>query len=124
MEETIMKNNSKISNSVEKRTFPRNYLDIFYSVEITVSANDNLFQCYQFKLRNISDSGMCVLVSEESEIMKHMKTGDIIVIKYCPVNPDHPQKNMKTQIKHITYVPREKAAGNGHYYIGLLIMEK
>ncbi len=118
-----MKNNSKTNNFVEKRTSPRNYLDIFYSVEITVSANDNTSLCYQFKLRNISESGMCVIVSEKSEILNHLQTGSVIDIKYCPINPEYPHKKMRTQIKHITYVPNKKAAGKGHYYIGLLIKE-
>ncbi len=118
-----MKNNSKQSNFMEKRTSPRNYLEIFYSVEITVSAHDQTSLCYQFKLRNISESGMCVLVSEKSEILNHLQTGSVIDIKYCPVNPDHPHKKMKTQIKHITYVPGKKTAGKGHYYVGLLIKD-
>ncbi len=118
-----MNNNSKVSNSIEKRTSPRNYLEIFYSVEITVSANDQTSLCYQFKLRNISESGMCVLVNEKSEILKHLQTGSVIDIKYCPVNPDHPHKKMRTQIKHITHVPSKKTAGKGHYYVGLLIKD-
>ncbi len=119
-----MKKNSKTGNSVEQRTSPRNYLDIFYSVEITVSAKDHTSQCYQFKLRNISESGMCVLVSEKSEILNHLQAGSVIDIKYCPVNPTHPHQKMRTQIKHITYVPSKKTEGKGHYYVGLLIMGK
>ncbi len=119
-----MKYNSKTNDSVEHRIAPRSYIDIFYSVELTIVTHDNMSQCYQFKLRNISESGMCILVSEKSEIMNYLEIGDALNIKYCPSDTAYPEKNMKTKIKHITYVPKQGAPENGHYYIGLFIMEK
>lgn len=109
---------------MEQRIAPRNYLDIFYSVEITFISNDNTSQCYQFKLRNVSSSGMCVLVSEKSEVMNYLKTGDTLNIKYCPIDSTHPQENIKTEIKHITYIPKKGGTGNGHYYVGLSIIKE
>ncbi len=119
-----MKNNSNNNSPVELRSSPRNYTDIFYSVEITITANDNISQCYKFKLRDISESGMCVLVNEKSRIISNLKPGDIIDVEYCPIDYSHKQKKMKTKIKHITHLPQKKDTGDGHYYVGLLIMEE
>lgn len=113
-----MKHISGHENHRDQRDSPRNYLDKFHSIEISISS---LPYCYQFKLRDRSETGMCVLVQENSEIMKHLHLDDILDVKYCPSDRANPPENLKTKIMHIT--KRSKNESIGHYYVGLIVVE-
>ncbi len=92
---------------------------MFHSVELSIGG---MPYCYQFKLRDRSESGMCVLVQEESEIMPHLNIGDVLDVKYWPSDKAAPPEHLKTQIRHITKTQANSSAG--HYYVGLMVMEK
>ncbi len=102
----------------EKRKSPRQYLDTFHSVEISIK---DLPFCYQFKLRDLTEAGMCILVQENSEIMNHLHQGDVLEIRYCPSDRSDPAVKLSTRIMHITKNP--KGTSTGHYHVGLMVVD-
>ena len=74
---------------------------------------------YKFRIRDISNSGMCIMVNENSELLNYIKKGDIYEMKYYPENND--PCNMKTEIRHIS--KQNNGKFKGHILVGLLIVE-
>lgn len=113
-----MKDHAKHGNATEQRDAPRKYLNKFHSVELFITG---LPYSYQFKLRDRSEAGMCVLVQENSEIMNHLHQGDVLEIKYCPNDKADPAVKLSTRIMHIT----KPATGNStrHFYVGLMVVD-
>jgi hypothetical protein len=102
----------------DRRSEQRSAAERYYSVEFTTSG---LTSFYQFKLWNISLSGMCILVKENSEVLHHITIGDTIDMTYYLADSQGARENLKTQIKHIT--KNEDGRFRGHYLIGLSILE-
>ena len=104
---------------LERRSEPRTPVEEYTSVEFSVS---DLAYNYQFKILETSASGMRILVKEDSAVMQYLKVGDILNMKYYPVNPREGPENLRTEIKHITR--DDEGRFRGHYLIGLAILEK
>ena len=64
---------------------------------------------------------MCVLVREGSDVLKHIKEGDVVNMRYYKPDSPNPTENLKTEIKHIT--KDENGRFRGHYLVGLSILE-
>jgi hypothetical protein len=103
----------------DKRSESREILDRYYSVEFLL---DDTGLVYQFKLRDVSSKGLCILVKEESEVLKHIKVSDLLDMQYNPPEALSKSKSLKTQIRHIT--KPEQETFKGHFFIGLSIIEK
>ncbi|MCP4158997.1 MAG: hypothetical protein GY760_02890 [Deltaproteobacteria bacterium] len=73
---------------------------------------------YKFKIRDISPSGMCIVVKESSDLLKYINKGDIYNMKYFPENEE--PRILKTEIRHISKSQNGKL--EGHFLIGLLIL--
>ena len=101
-----------------KRSEPRTILDRYYSVEFSLSGVEFL---YQFKIWNLSQKGICVVVKEGSEILNHLKVGDVLDMKYYSTESSGATKQLKTEIRHITQ--DEEGRFKGHYLVGLSILE-
>ncbi|MBF0119631.1 MAG: PilZ domain-containing protein [Desulfobacterales bacterium] len=108
-----------MTNFLEKRSEPRNIIDEYYSVEFQIKG---LELAYKFKIHDISSSGICVIVKDNSELLKHIKVNDILSIKYCPLGSLSKPKYFKTEIRHITKDNLGKFGG--HYLVGLLLLEE
>ncbi len=106
------------SNGVEKRSEPRTELTKYHSVEFKVVDTGSL---YQFKIWNMSSKGMCLLVREDSEILKHLDVAHVMTMKYYTTDFSLPPENLRTQIKHIT--KQDDGKFKGHCLVGLLILE-
>ena len=106
-------------NNEDRRSEPRTIMDQYYSVEFAIG--DETPSLYQFKIWNMSPIGMCLLVKEGSDILKSLKVGDIVDMKYYTVEVSKPTNYMKTEIKHIT--KDDKGRFKGHYLIGISILE-
>lgn len=76
---------------------------------------------YVFKLRDISSTGMGVLVREDSDLLNQIEIGEVLYMKYNPSQRSDPSECLETEIKHIT----TDAAGSfkGHALVGLSIIE-
>ena len=103
----------------ERRTINRSRVDHYSIVEFSVEGVAHL---YQFKIWNISPLGVGVLVTHGSEVLKHLKVGDILDMKYYRQQPSEQPEQLKTEIKHITKDDQGRFKGN--YLVGLSILEK
>ncbi len=113
-----MKENTDRSNLDEKRSEPRTILDKYYSVQFMLN---DVSPNYVFKLRDISSKGLCILVKEDSAVLKHLKAGDILTMEYKPPELTGSSKILKTQIGHIS--KSKEGRFTGHYLIGLSIID-
>jgi hypothetical protein len=104
-------------NSPERRAETRAAADRYYSVQFTTKS---LASFYQFKLWNISSSGLCILVKEGSEVLNHLKVDDEIEMTYYLTGTQGAHENLKTQIKHIT--KNDSGKFQGHFMVGLSIL--
>ena len=105
--------------SSDKRSEARSRTGKYSSVEF--STNKEVFT-YQFKIRDIASSGIGILVNERSAVLKSLKVGDVLNMKYYPLNLSDQPEYIETEIKHIT--KDEKGRFKGHYLVGLLGLEK
>ena len=103
---------------MERRSEPRSIIDQYYSVEFSLSGCSFV---YQFRIWNISLKGICVLVKEDSDLLNHVKVGDILNLKYYTTDSSKPIEFLKTEIKHIT--KDEQGRFKGVYSVGLSILE-
>ena len=102
------------NNNTERRSESRKVPEEYYSVEFSIKGLDYI---YQFKLRDISQKGMCIVVKENSAILNFIKVNDIINMKYNTSELPTHTETLKTEIKHITKHDEGRFAG--HYLLGL-----
>lgn len=114
-----MKTKSYDNSSPDRRPESRTILDRYYSVEFQLQDTGNV---YQFKLRDMSSKGLGILVNKDSAVLKHLKVGDTLDMKYIPPESAGLSESLKTQIAHITQKDNEPF--KGHFVIGLLITER
>ena len=114
-----MNNNTRIDKTYDKRSEPRTILDQYYSVEFLLEETGNT---YQFKLRDLSPKGLCIVVNESSAVLKYVKLGEILDMKFHPPEAAGRAESLKTRIRHITKNDHEPF--KGHFFIGLSIIEK
>ena len=104
--------------SMDRRSEPRKVVDRYYSVEFSIR------ECafvYQFKIWNISSKGMSVLVKEDSDLLNHLRVGDLLKLKYYTTDSLTPVEFLKTKIRHIS--KDEGGRFKGLYLVGLSILE-
>lgn len=104
-------------NRPERRSEKRNAAERYYSVQFTTQS---LSSHYQFKIWNISTSGMCILVKEDSEVLNHISVGDQLEMTYFITDSQGASDRLTTQIKHIT--PNKEGRFKGHCLVGLAIL--
>ena len=105
------------NSSVERRSEARKETNSIYGAELKVPGAP----IYQFKFKDVSPNGVCVLIKEDSSMMNHLKAGQIVNMTYnSPIILGKP--TLKSEIKHITKA--EQGRFKGHYLVGFLISEK
>lgn len=80
---------------------------------------------YQFRVHDVSSDGAGILVKEDSKFLSMIEVGQIVdALFICPEGVDDtgPAGNYRAEIRHIT--KPSKGKHEGHYLIGLLILEK
>ncbi len=103
---------------IDRRSENRDLVDQYYSVQFS---KPGLEAVYQFKIRNISSKGICILIREDSNVLKHLQVGDILDMQFHPLEKTDPVKYSKTEIKHIT--KDDQGRFKGHYLVGLKKLE-
>jgi len=103
---------------MEKRAFPRNLVDRYYSVQF---AADKEAPTYQFKLRDISQNGLCIAVRKDSALMAHLKVGGVHRMRYAPMQVPGQLKDILTEIRHITAC--REGPYKDHFLVGLAIVD-
>lgn len=114
-----MKKKSYNNSSTDRRPESRTILDRYYSVEFQLKDTGNV---YQFKLRDMSSQGLGILVNKDSAVLKSLKVGDTVDMKFIPPESAGLSESLITQIAHITQKNEEPF--KGHFLIGLLITER
>jgi hypothetical protein len=90
----------------------------YYSVEISTRELEHL---HQFKIWNIEPESMCVLVKADSEILRSLKVGETMTMRYYTTDSLSPPTEIETEISHIT--KEEQGRFKGHYLVGLAILD-
>ena len=114
-----MNQRKNVEMGPERRSEPREILDHYFSVEFSVSSE---LPVHQFRVRDVSPSGIGILVNEGSAVLEHLEVGNVLEMKYNPANASDSAKYLKTEIRHITKMG--KGRYKGHYLIGMLIIER
>jgi hypothetical protein len=92
--------------------------EAYHSVEVTLK---ELSANYQFKLRCMGSSPMCFLVKENSRILRRVKVGDTLRMKYYSSDSVYHVEYLNTQIKDIT--KKDQGRFKGHCLVELQILE-
>ncbi|MFO7964841.1 MAG: PilZ domain-containing protein [Desulfobacterales bacterium] len=101
----------------DRRTEPRRIVDEYYSVVLQPLSQGPL---YQFKIRDVSDSGLCILVKKDSAVLEFLNVGDIIDMTYYTDTSSRAGVRIKTKIIHMT--PKDTGKYQGHYLVGLSVL--
>jgi hypothetical protein len=109
--------NTIVNKSIENRSDFRNILNQYYSVQFTVNDRG---PAYLFKLRDISSKGICILVKEDSFVLKQLQVGDILNMEFNQPEPLNSSRSLRTQIT--SKYPHYHIAG--HVLVELSIVEE
>jgi len=107
------------SSEFEKRSESRTVLssDQYSMVEFSL---DGLAPAYIFKVRDISSSGLGILVNKDSAILQRIQVGDVLTLTYTPADAAKGPENLRTQIRHIT---KDDERFKGDVLMGLFILK-
>jgi len=102
----------------DQRAEPRQPSERFHSVEMKLGS----LPIYLFKLKDVSASGACFMIKEGSAILKHLKVGQILNMRFNTEDETEPAEVFKSEIKYITKALEKPYTG--HYLVGIMIGEK
>ena len=102
----------------DKRLETRRIIRRYYSVQFSIKES---ILIYQFKLRDISPSGLGILVRQDSKLLTHLEVGEIVEMTFCPVERPGIVDKARTKIVHITKA--ETGRYKGHFLVGLSIQD-
>ncbi len=103
----------------ERNLEPNNILNKYYSVQFSINRHDPI---YMFKLRDVSYNGLCILVKEDSDVLKCLKVNETINMEYNPSASQGTSKLIKTRISGIK--KNNHDGFTGHCLVGLSIIEE
>lgn len=92
--------------------------DRYYSAEFLV---EDLGVLYQFKIWAMAAPSLSVLVNEKSGILRRLKVGDTLSVKYYSSEEGYPSWYHQTTVKHIT--KSDEGRLKGHFLVGLEIQD-
>jgi hypothetical protein len=75
------------------------------------------FPSYQFKVKDISSKGTCLLVTENSSILNDLSIGNQIDIQYHYNDGSSSSEFFRAEVIHITKA--DQNPHKGHYLIGI-----
>lgn len=107
-------NNKKENLRVEARTENQQ------NVSVEFIPGDNAIP-YHFKLKDFSSKGFGIMVRKDSKVLAHIKSGDVLNMKYHPEEATATPVPHRTQIKHIS--DPEPGKHQNHKLVGLMILE-
>jgi len=102
----------------EHRFGKRRLIDKYYSVQFSLKQKVPI---YQFKLKDISSDGLCIIVQEKSKILKQIKENDILEMTFCAADAPESTSQYKTKIIHIT--PDKSGRYKNHFLVGFSIID-
>ena len=105
-------------NPDERRSEIRENLEKMQSLELKLPD----LPIYVFRVKDTSPNGICFLVKEDSDILNHIKVGQILDMRYHTEDITKPSEAFSSEIKHITKM--DKGPYKDHQLVGLMILEK
>jgi hypothetical protein len=105
-------------NPVERRSEIRENLEKMQSFELKLP---NL-PIYVFKAKDTSSNGICLLVKEDSDILNHIRVGQILDLRCYSEDKLEPSELFISEIKHITKAGKHPY--QSHNLVGLMVLEK
>ena len=77
---------------------------------------------YQIKLREFSDSGLGLLVKQDSDLLKQICVGDVFTVNYYEDTVPMTVRHKTVQVRHISFLPT--GIPENHMIIGLRFLEQ
>lgn len=108
----------RLNKFSEHRIEKRKMIDKYYSVQFSLKQKVPI---YQFKLKDISSDGLCIIVKESSKILEKINKNDILEMTFCAANAPEVTTQYKTKIIHIT--PDKSGKYKNHYLVGFSIID-
>ena len=105
-------------NPIERRSEIRENLERMQNLELKLP---NL-PIYVFKVKDTSPNGICLLVKEDSDILNHIRVGQILNLRCYSEDKSEPSEIFISEIKHITKA--DKHPYQSHHLVGLMVLEK
>ena len=105
-------------NPTEKRAETRETLEKMQRLELKLPS----LPIYVFKVKDSSQNGLCFLVKADSDILNHIKEGQVLDLKYHSEDTTNPSEVFTSEIKHITKM--DQGPYKDHQLVGLKILEK
>ncbi|MEE8397373.1 MAG: hypothetical protein V3S89_00125 [Desulfobacterales bacterium] len=90
-----------------------------YSVEFM---SKDIFPGYVFKIRELTSSGMGILVKSDSALLNHIKVGKVMDLKYQTDDDPNASEYKRTEIKQVA--EDDEGRFIGHHVIGLSILQQ
>ena len=103
---------------LERRSESRSIIDKYFSVNFSIKETASVYQCL---IWDMSPKGISLLVKEDSDILEHLKIGQIFNMKYYKKDTSKPVEFLKTEIRHIS--KDDDGRFKGHYLVGVEIIE-
>ncbi len=105
-------------NPADRRSEIRENLEKIKSLELKLPD----LPIYVFRVKDTSPNGICFLVKEDSDILNHIKVGQILNMRYHTEDITKPSEVFTSEIKHITKA--DKHPYQSHHLVGLMVLEK
>ncbi len=93
---------------------PIQKMELFNSAELHL---DSMQYLYEFKLIEIKQGSICGLVKEDSVLLGHISTGDVVPINYYTPDRSIPGYSVETRIKDIN--KEDSGRFSGHCLVSL-----
>ena len=106
------------NKTIESSFDPGIFIDRYSSVEIAIN---NTGPAYMFRIRNIPSEGVGILVKEDSAVLKHLRVGDQLQLKYNRFQASDLPEYLKTEIKNIAKYDQIRL--NKHYLVNFAVLE-
>jgi hypothetical protein len=119
LEEDCMTEEPHGQPSPERRSEARKPAEAFHSVEINLGG---VVPVYRFGLRDISESGACILVASDSPILPYLAVGRTLAMKFFAHGRGNPAQRLTAEIRHIT--PGVPGNLEGLHQVGIRILER
>ena len=103
----------------DQRMAKRKLIDKFYSVQFSL---DKKVPIYQFKLKDMSTFGLCIIIKQGSPILAKIHKNKKLDMTFCAADAPSETIQLKTKIAHITSDERGKY--KGHVLMGLSIVDE
>ncbi|MBN2059933.1 MAG: hypothetical protein JW882_05895 [Deltaproteobacteria bacterium] len=92
-------------------------LNKYHSVEFYI---DGIDFPYQFRIWNTAFESISVLIKDDSGLLKLIKEGDILEMKYYSHESVYPSEKIPTVVRHVTRENQGRL--KGYYLVGLEIL--